>query len=139
MSFQHQVPDVVQPRIHPLPPKRAMNVSGVPGYEDTSHAQLRYVPVMDAKVAAPVKGACLDPTWARVQPLSSARGPATERLLPDARCSPRRAGVSAHRKNGDRSEFTGAQLHFLGGKDLVRLNVRQHERILILCSLKWTC
>jgi len=43
----------MQSGIHPLPTKRAMNVSSVASDEDTSDAQMRDVPVMDAKIAAP--------------------------------------------------------------------------------------
>jgi hypothetical protein len=36
-------------------------MSGVTGDEDPSNAHLRRVPMMDAKVDAPIKGASLDP------------------------------------------------------------------------------
>src|SRR5882724_2317617 len=57
IQFPGEVPNIVQPSIHPLSAKRAMNVGGIAGDEDASNAQLRDVPVMDAKVAAPVKRA----------------------------------------------------------------------------------
>ena len=63
VELPNQVPNIMQPGIHPLPAKGAVNVSRVPGYEDASDAQLRCVPVMDAKIAAPVKGVRLDPAW----------------------------------------------------------------------------
>jgi hypothetical protein len=40
-----------------------MNVGSIASYEDTSDAQLRDVPVMDAEVAAPVKSARLNLPW----------------------------------------------------------------------------
>jgi len=43
----------MQSGIHPLPPKWTVNVRGVASHEDTPDAQLCYLPVMDAKIAAP--------------------------------------------------------------------------------------
>src|SRR5436190_22169209 len=63
IHFPDEVPNIVQPRIHPLPSKWAMNVGGITGDEDASNAELRDVPVMDAKIAAPVKRARLNIAW----------------------------------------------------------------------------
>jgi hypothetical protein len=52
----------MQSRVHPLSPEWAVNVGGVASYEDTPYAQLCYLAVMDAKIAAPVQGASLYPT-----------------------------------------------------------------------------
>jgi hypothetical protein len=54
IELPNQVPDIVQSSIHPLPAKGAMDVSSIPSYEDTSDAQLRCVPMMNVKIAAPV-------------------------------------------------------------------------------------
>jgi hypothetical protein len=63
VELPDEVPNIVQPRIHALSTKWAMNVSGVAGDEDTADPHLRDVPVMDAKVAAPVKRARLNLLW----------------------------------------------------------------------------
>ena len=108
IELPDQIPDVLQSGIHPLPSKCAMNVSGVAGYEDSSDAQSRCVPVMDAKIAAPVKGACLDPGW---RPLVEDLPDEVQRWSVSFRlvyCCHDTPPVGAHGKNGDRPEFTGA-------------------------------
>ena len=57
VELPDQIPNVMQSGIHPLPPKWTVNVRGVASYEDTPDAQLRYLPVMDAKIAAPAPSA----------------------------------------------------------------------------------
>jgi hypothetical protein len=50
----------LQAGIHTLGAKRAVNVGGVAGDKHTPDAHLRYLAVMDAKIAAPQQGARLD-------------------------------------------------------------------------------
>ena len=61
VELPNQIPNVLKSGIHALPAKRAVNVSGVPGYEDPSDTQLRRMTVMDVKIAAPVEGVRLNP------------------------------------------------------------------------------
>src|SRR5262249_39311700 len=59
IKLPDQIPNIMQSGIHSLPTKRTMNVRSVARDEDTSVAQMRSVPVMDVKIAAPMQGACL--------------------------------------------------------------------------------
>src|SRR5215472_6538112 len=62
VKLPNQIPNIMQPGIHALPAKRAMDVGRVASNEDASYAQLGDVPVMNAKVTAPVKRARLEPS-----------------------------------------------------------------------------
>src|SRR5262249_6091671 len=55
IEFPDEIPNIVKPRIHPLPAKWTMNVRRIASDEEPPDAQMRDVPMMDAKVAAPVK------------------------------------------------------------------------------------
>src|SRR5690348_15024360 len=57
VELPHQIPNVVQPGVHPLPPKWTVNVRRIAGDEDAPGAQLCYLAVMDPKIAAPVQPA----------------------------------------------------------------------------------
>jgi hypothetical protein len=59
VEFPDQIPNVMQSGVHSLSAKGTMNVGGITGDEHTPYAQLRNLSVMDAKIAAPVQGACL--------------------------------------------------------------------------------
>src|SRR5690348_15920057 len=55
VKFPCQIPHIVKPGVHALSAERAVNVSGVSGNEHPPDAQLRYLAMMDAEVAAPVQ------------------------------------------------------------------------------------
>jgi hypothetical protein len=55
VELPDQIPNVMQSGIHSLPPKRTVNVRGIAGYEESPDAQLCYLPVMDAKITAPMQ------------------------------------------------------------------------------------
>src|SRR5262249_10177969 len=136
VELPDQIPHIMQARIHLLPTKWVMNVSRVASDEDTSAAQPRYLPVMDAKIAAPVQDARLEPTWCALTEYllhEVQRRRVAFRVL-DGRHDAAAGGT--HRKNGERSEFAWAQLQLVCGKNFIRLDVSQHERGLIFCSLK---
>ena len=55
VELPDQVPNIMQPRIHALPAKWAVNVSGVASNEHASDAKLGGVAMMNAEIAAPMK------------------------------------------------------------------------------------
>src|SRR5215469_7786445 len=55
-----EIPNIVQPGIHPLAAEWTMNVSSVTGYEYVTFAQPRHLAVMNAEVAAPVQSSSLN-------------------------------------------------------------------------------
>ena len=61
VELPEQIPNVMQSRVHPLPAKWTMNMSGIAGNENAAFAQPRCLAVMDAKIGAPVNGSCFDP------------------------------------------------------------------------------
>src|SRR5205823_14741772 len=63
VELPDQIPHIMESRIHSPATKGAMNVGRVASEEDTAAAQPRYLPLMDAKIAAPVQGVRLEPLW----------------------------------------------------------------------------
>src|SRR5262249_47883966 len=130
------IPDIVQSGIHALTAKRAVNVSSVACQEDPPDAQLGNVPVVNAKVAAPMEPARLDPTRRsltkyllyKVQRRSVSFGTVDRR--DDAP-----TGVD-HWERSKRSEFAGTQLELVCRKNVVHIDVRQQERGIVFASEK---
>jgi len=49
LELPNQIPDIMQPGIHPLPTKGAVNMSGIAGDEETPDAQMRHLAMVNAK------------------------------------------------------------------------------------------
>jgi hypothetical protein len=83
-----------------------------------------------------VQSTRLDPTWRALTEYllhESQRRSVAFRVLDGRHNAP--AG-GAHRKNSERSACAWAQLQLVCGKNFIRLDISQHERGLIFCSLK---
>src|SRR5262249_51872918 len=123
IEFPDEIPNIVEPSIHPLPTKWAMNVRRITSDEEPSDAQMRDVPVMDAEVAAPVKSARLNLTW---RPLTEYRLHEFQRRSVPFRFIDRghdAPASGAHRKDRHWSELTWTQLQFLCRQSVVRFDV----------------
>jgi hypothetical protein len=106
VKLPDQVPNIMEPSIHSLPTKRAMNVSSIPSDEDSPDSQLCRLAVMDAKIAAPVQGVGFDCTWCALieyLPYELQRRRVSFRVLNRSNNSPT---STAHWKDCERSEFT---------------------------------
>src|SRR5579862_491640 len=136
VKLPDQIPNIMQPGIHALPAERAVNMSSIPSDKKTSDPQQRRVPMMNAKIAGPVKRAYLDPAGGalRQHVLHKFHRRGIPFRVVDGRDDAATRG--AHWKNRYRAQFTGAKLHLVRGKSFIGLDVRQHERGLIFPSLK---
>src|SRR5262249_52498815 len=104
--------------------------------EDMPHAHLRDAPVMNAKVAAPMKRGRLHSSWRALTKNLAYKVQRRNIAFSAIDCRYDAPASGAHRENGERPEFTGTELQLVRRKIIVRLDVRQHERVLIFSSLK---
>jgi hypothetical protein len=91
---------------------------------------------LDVEITAPVQGERFDPLRGALRqhlPDQFERGCVSFLLIDSGYHAP---AFRAHRENSDRSEFTGAELHFVRGESIIGRDVDQHECSIVFSSLQ---